>query len=192
MRRLHVLAEQVDVAFDRDRLAVTPREVGRDAVHQEVRVIAEEDEYARRGGEPRGFPVERQQLLEMLVRQDLEHQIVRGCRQAGGQHVGRDQLVVDTLGLGAGEHLGREVEAVEALHALRPQPGADAAGAAGQVEHAAGARPVHAFKAREQAQVHLVLDYVLVGLRPLAIAVAHSERRIAAAVERRELHGGLG
>ena len=41
----------------------------------------------------------------------------------------------------------------------------------------------------EQAQIHLVLHHALVGARPLAIAFAHSKRRIKALIEVTELQG---
>ena len=52
-----------------------------------------------------------------------------------------------------------------------------------ELQHALGSAPLHRIDPLQKADVHLVLDDALVGRRPLAIALAHRERRIATLVE---------
>ena len=73
----------------------------------------------------------------MLVRQDHGHEIVGRGRQTGRPEVALPQLLVHPLGPGLGQHLGREIEAVDPADAPGLEPAPDPPGAAGQIEGAA-------------------------------------------------------
>jgi hypothetical protein len=83
------------------------------------------------------------------------------------------------------EHLRSEVHAVDRVDAALAQPGAGTASSAAEVGDLA--RPAHRLERLEQLDVHRVLDGLLVGIDPLAVAAADVHRAVAASVEGREL-----
>src|SRR6267143_786972 len=75
VRGPHVVAEEMDVAADRDRLARRAVEVRGYTGHQELRMKAHDDEEATVARDPRRFAVEGSKISEMLVGQRLDAEI---------------------------------------------------------------------------------------------------------------------
>jgi hypothetical protein len=109
MRGLHVVAQEVHVAADGDRLAWRSVEVRWDARHQELGMVPHDDEVAAPRGDARHLSVQRAQIGEVLVRQRLHTELVRLGREAGVRDVGEAQGAVDALGPGDVQHLRRDV-----------------------------------------------------------------------------------
>ncbi len=73
----HVVAQQVQVRLDRDRLARRAVVVRRHAgAHDELRVVADEHERARCPGQARGLGVERVQVGQVLVDERADDEVI--------------------------------------------------------------------------------------------------------------------
>jgi hypothetical protein len=182
--RTHVIADQMDMRLDRDRLARRAGEVrGHARGHDEVRVEGDHDEVAARRGEPRSLGVQRLQRGQVLVHERRDHEVVGARLEPGVGDVRLDQPLVQAALTRHLQHLRREVDAVDRPDAVAAQPGGRPAGAAAEVGNPADVLPHGLRELVEQRDVHLVLNGFLVGGNPLAVARAHVDRAVAAAVE---------
>ena len=153
-------------------------------------MIADEDERAAHPGHTGDLAVQRRQVGEVLVGERQGAEIVRLGGQRGGRDVRDAKRSIDVPLPGHLQHLRREIRTVEGrVRTASAEPGADAAGAARQVEHGAGRHPVDGPQPLEQPQIHLVLNGPLVRVGPLSIALADVDDGIAALVVRRVIHG---
>ena len=152
-----------------------------------MRVKADEHVDAAGAGEAPGLGVERAQVGQVLVDQARDDEVVGGRRKAGVGHVGLDEAGVDLARAGHVEHLGREVDAVDRGDAALAQPRPGPARAAAQIGGALDARPRDGAERLEEMDVHRVLDGLLVGGHPLAVAAADVDRPVPACVEGLEI-----
>ena len=188
MGGLRVVAQEVNVAADRDGLARRPVEVGGHPRHQELGMKAHEDEDASPPRDASHLAVQRRQLGQMLVGQRLRAEIIRLVGQAGVRDVGHTQRPIDTLPPGDLEHLGRDVDAIDGGRGPPAHPRADAAGAAREIEHAAWRRPVDRLQPVQPAHVHLVLHRLLVRADPCSVSFAYVDDRVPAPVVEGVVH----
>src|SRR5919106_3032270 len=190
MRGLHVVAEQVHVAPDRDRLAGRSIEVCGHSGHEELRMVPDDDEVAAGPGEARNLAVERSKLGQVLVGQGLRAEIVRLGGQPRGRDIGDTERSVDATAPGHLEHLPREVDAVDGgRRATTLQPYPDPPRPARQIEHRSRPRPVDRPQSLEQTDVHLVLYGLLVRPDPLRIPFPDLDNRVSTLVVERVIHG---
>jgi hypothetical protein len=123
----------------------------------------------------------------MLVDQARHDQVVLLRRKPGGGDVALEEASVDAPRLRDLEHLRREVDAVDAVHAAASHPRPGPTGPATEVGRGAHIRPRDLAQRAEQLDVHRVLDGLLVGRDPLAVARANVDRPVAACVEEAEI-----
>ena len=162
--------------------------MGGDAIHQIVRVKADDDEPPIGFGDSGGLAVEGRECRKMLVGKRLDRQVVGFRWQTCVEYIASKELSIDTFFSGQGQHLGGEVYAVNLLRALLPEPHAYTTRAAREVYDAAKLCPVNGLDSRKEANIHLVLNGLLVVGYPLAVAFLDRERVIAALVEAGEVH----
>ena len=92
-----MIAEQVHIALNRDRLAVRTVEMSRDSVQQEMRVVADNYQCARRCRQASRLCIERREILEVFAGQDFGDEVEARWRQPGVADVGMMQRVIDVL-----------------------------------------------------------------------------------------------
>src|SRR5688572_2375986 len=87
-----MIAREMDVSLDGDRLRWTPVEVSRHPCgHHEVRMIADEDMDTPRPEQASGLTVERQEIADVFIDQARRHEIVgRHLRALSRLHLPRE------------------------------------------------------------------------------------------------------
>jgi hypothetical protein len=180
----HVVGRQVDVSLDGERLAIGIVEVGRHpGLHDEERVEA--DEHVRRAGpgQARRLAVQRREIREVLVDQARGDQVVVRPRQSSRADIAGAQRREHAAGAREIDHLRGEVDTVDVANAARCEPRARAAGAATEIGGALDLGPRHVADLVQKPQVEVVLDGVLVGLRPQRVALAGRHTPVPALIE---------
>jgi hypothetical protein len=187
----HVVAQEMDVRLDRDRVPVGVVEVGRHpGRHDEERVVPDEHERSRFVQETPRFAVQRRELWKMLVDKRAHHEVVVATRKARRSDVGLDEALVQTLAARHVQHLRRHVDAVDRAHALRVQPRTGSTSPASQVRGSTDGGPRDGVDPLEERKVHRVLDRALVGRDPVAVALSRRDGAVVTSIEPCEVRHG--
>src|SRR5262249_28696392 len=189
MSRLHVVAQEVDVTADRDRLAWRPGEVGGHARHQKIGVKADEYEATPTLGDACHLPVKWPKVGQVLVRERLGAEIVGRGGEPGVRYVRDAEGSVEAPTPRAFEHFGGDVDPIHSRGAVTLEPCPDPSCAARQVEYTPRSRPIDRLQPVQQAKVHLVLNGLLVRTDPLGVPFRHLDDRIPTLVEDGVIHG---
>jgi len=189
MSGLHVVAQQVDVAADGDRLARRPGEVRGHTRHQKLGMETHQHEGAATLGDTGYFSAQWPKIGEVFVRQRLHTHLIRLGGQARAHNICDMKRPIDILAPGDLEHFWREVDAIHASGATLLEPLTDPARAARQVKHQSQPRPVDGLQSVEQVQVHLVLHDLLVGAHPFGVPFSHVDNGVSALIVDGVIHG---
>src|SRR5215510_12233158 len=122
MRSLHVVAQQVDVTADGDRLARRPGEVRGHTRHQKLGMKTYNHEVAITFGDTGYFSVKWPKIGEVLVRQRLRTHIIRLDGQASARNLRDMKRSIDVFAPGDLQHFRRDVNSINDSGATPLEP----------------------------------------------------------------------
>src|SRR5215468_11367252 len=123
--------------------------------------------------ESRSLSIERAQIAEVLIHERRRHQRIRAGFESRSAYVSQPKVPVHVASPGTLEHLWGQVNAVDFLNSVSSKPLARAACSAPEIGYSLNFVPAHGADLLEQQEVHVFLDGILIGGRPLAVTLAN-------------------